>query len=133
MTRRHRILALVLGALVPFGSCVFGDGALSYGMYAHASEYRLDVFALDARGARHRVAPTALAQGARASVVPLVAGAEGWRHQPRRDELRGALPGLAAHGCAVERGSRSLEMVLGERAREGDTIRTTRAVARCDP
>jgi hypothetical protein len=46
------------------------------------------------------------------------------RPAPRRSDC-GALSGLAAHGCAVERESRSIEMVLEERAREGDAIRTT--------
>ena len=133
MTRRHRILVLIIGGLLPLASWAFGDGALSYGMYAHASEYRLDAFALDAVGARHRIAPTALAEGARASVVPVVAGADRWRHQPRRDELRGALSGLAAHGCTVARGARSIELVLEERAREGDAVRTTRVVVGCEP
>jgi hypothetical protein len=131
MTREHRIAAFVIGLLVPLGSRVLGSGALSYGMYAHASEYRLDIVAIDEASARRPVAPTALARGARASVVPLVAGADHWRTQPRIDELRGALPTLAEHACSVERTSRSVEVVLEERAREGAGIRTTRAVATC--
>jgi len=133
MTRTHRILALVIGILVPLGSCVLGSGELSYGMYARTSEARLDVFAFDAAGARHRVAPSALAQGARASVVPLVAGADHWRSQPRLGELRNALPSLARHACTVELGAHSVEVVLEERGREGDAVRTTRALVECAP
>lgn len=131
MTRTHRILAVLLGFVVPLGSWVLGSGELSYRMYAHASEYRLDVFAVDAAGARHRRAPSALARGARASVVPLVAGADHWRTQPRVEDLRGALPDLARHACGLELGSESVEVVLEERAREGSAVRTTRAAATC--
>jgi hypothetical protein len=133
MTRTHRIAALAVGVLLPLGSCVFGTGRLSYGMYAHAPEYRLDVFAVDSAGARHRVPPSALAQGARASVVPLLAGADHWRTQPGLDDLRSALPMVAEHGCASERTSQSVEVVLEERAREGSPVRTTHARATCRP
>lgn len=132
MTRAHRILAVVIGLVVPLASWGLGSGQLSYRMYAHAPEYRLDVFAVSVAGARHRVAPSALAQGVKGSVVPLVAGADHWRTQPRIEDLRGTLSELARHGCAIERVSSSVEIVLEERAREGDAVRTTRAVARCD-
>jgi hypothetical protein len=106
-------------------------------MYARAPEYRLDVFAVSASGARARMAPSALARGVTASVVPLLAGADHWRTQPRIEDLRSTLTELARHACALERASSSssveIEIVLDERAREGSAVRTTRAAARCEP
>lgn len=116
---------------------VFGSGELAYGMYAHADEYRLDVFARSAAGARRRIAPTDLTRGVRSSVLPLLAGADHWRLAPRLEELRAALPEGARHACDVERAlypaspAIEIEMILQDRPREGEAIRTTRAVAAC--
>jgi hypothetical protein len=131
MTRTHAAVAIAVGVVLPLGSRVFGAGELSYGMYARAEEYRLDVFAVDDAGLRHRIAPTALTQGAKASVVPLLAGADHWRSAPRIEDLRSALPRLALHACDVETGSVAIEITLEERAREGSAIRTSRGVAAC--
>ena len=133
MTTAHRLFAVLLGLAVPLGSWVFASGELSYRMYAHAAEYRLDVFGVNAAGQRRRMAPSGLARAARPSVIPLLAGADHWRTQPRIDDLGSALAELARHGCGVERALKSIEIVLEERAREGSTVRTTRAAATCAP
>ena len=135
MTRTHAVAVLAIGVVVPLASHVLGSGELAYAMYARTSEYRLDVFAVNEGTLRHRVAPTELARGARASVIPLLAGADHWRTTPRVGDLRSTLPKLAEHACAVAAapGTVAIEIVLEERAREGEPIRTSRATATCAP
>jgi hypothetical protein len=135
MTRTHAVVAMAVGIVLPLGSHLLGSGELAYGMYARAEEYRLDVVALDDGSLRHRIAPTALTRGARASVVPLLAGADHWRSAPRIEDLRTTLPSLALHACEArtERLAVAIEVTLEERAREGGAIRTSRAVAVCSP
>ena len=137
MTRAHAVAVLAIGVIVPLGSHLLGSGELAYAMYAHASEYRLDVFAVNEAGLRRSIAPTELARGARASVIPLVAGADHWRTTPRVGDLRSTLPKLAERACVVTSASGArtvaIEIFLEERAREGEPTRTTRASATCPP
>ena len=135
MTRAHIVAVLAIGLVVPLASHLLGSGELAYAMYAHAPEYRLDVFAVNEAGVRRPIPPTELARGARPSVIPLVAGADHFRTSPRPGDLKSTLPRLAEHACVVAAasGTVAIEIILEERAREGEQTRTTRAAATCAP
>ena len=131
----HGVVLAFVGILVPLASQLLGSGELAYAMYARTEELRMDVFAIDRAGLRHRLPPTELAHGARQSLLPMVAGSEHWRTTPRIGDLRNTLRELAGHACTTQMaaGAQSVEIILEERAREGGPIRTTRAVAPCMP
>jgi hypothetical protein len=137
LDRTHAYVLIAIGIVVPAASHLLGSGALAYGMYAHAPEYRVDLFAIDPGEPRprHRLAPSELARGVKPSLVSVLLGSDHWRTTPRISDLRSTLPELAQRACRtpMAAGAGSVEIVLEEREREGAPVRSTRVSASCPP
>jgi hypothetical protein len=131
-TRRIRFLVgAVVCVVLPVLSKLDGSSRFAWSMYARASEFRIDLVALDGDGNAKRRNPTALAEHAATSVASLLAGSDHWRQGPSMATLRAHLDDLAAYACR-ETGAAAVEVAMHERVVDQSERVTTRRRA-CSP
>jgi hypothetical protein len=129
-TFSHRIVAALLVFLPLLVS--LGGGNASYTMYARSVWFRLDIVGRDDGGARHAIAPSALARRSPKSAVPFFVGADHFRRTYGTSALEGRIDDVARLACEIdERRPASVDVTLVVKDGEDGATREKRATAAC--
>jgi hypothetical protein len=121
------ILLVLLPVLVSLGG-----GNASYTMYARSEWFRLDIIGRDSAGARHAIAPSALARRAPKSAVPFFSGADHFRRTYGVSALEARIDDVARLACDVdERRPANVDVTLFVRQGDDGPVRQKSATAAC--
>ncbi len=107
-------MAALLVFCLPIVTTASGGG-FAYTMYASSTWFRLEITAVDGRGATEAVAPSALAGRVSASAVPFLAGADHFRRTYGLEPLRDRLSDVARVACLEAPEAVSIAITLFER------------------
>ena len=131
MTRVHRVLAILVGLVLPAYSWLDGSGWLAWTMFSKSETYRIRMTVTDDAGRSRLVNPAALSRFAGEQVALYLSGAEHFRQAPISNAFAANLGGLGKLACRAIAGAARARVALDSRRNLDAPVLTTAVEVSC--